>query len=81
MKIIPIHTHQGKLTRAEGLSVLYHQNKVFHTDIFKQLENQMCSFTVNYTKSPDRLDALGLAITELMFPTAQPQRPPTIRYR
>ena len=56
---------RGKILRAEPVSALYEQKKVFHTDIFKQLENQMCTYTGDTGKSPDRLDALVWAITEL----------------
>ena len=69
MKVVPIHNSQGKTTRAEHISSLYYQNKVHHTSSLLKLENQMCEFNVHYTKSPDRLDALGLALTELFFPT------------
>jgi len=56
---------RGKMLRAEPVSALYEQEKVFHTDIFKELENQMCTYTGETGKSPDRLDALVWAITEL----------------
>ena len=69
MNVLPRHNSQGKTTRAEHISALYAQKRVFHSATFKQLEDQMCSFNVNYSKSPDRLDALGLAITELFWPT------------
>ena len=70
INIIPIHASKGKLTRAEHTSALYYQGKVFHTATFPELEDQMCSFSVNYSGSPDRLDALNVIITELMFPSA-----------
>jgi phage terminase large subunit-like protein len=72
MKVIPIHNSPGKTTRAEHISSLYYQHRVHHTKSakeFKQLEDQMCSFNVDYTKSPDRIDSLGLALTELFWPT------------
>lgn len=69
MKVVSVHTHQGKTTRAEHISALYHQGKVHHTQVFKELEDQQCSFNINYTKSPDRLDALGYALTELFWPS------------
>jgi predicted phage terminase large subunit-like protein len=70
MKIIGVHTHQGKTTRAEHIASLYSQGKVHHTKIFKELEDQMCSFSIDYLHSPDRLDSLSYALTELFFPTA-----------
>lgn len=56
---------RGKMLRAEPISALYEQNKVFHTKLFPELEEQMCSFTGDKSKSPDRLDALVWALTEL----------------
>ena len=56
---------RGKMLRAEPISALYEQNKVFHTKIFSELEEQMCSYTGDKGKSPDRLDALVWALTEL----------------
>lgn len=76
MNVINIHTKQGKTTRAEHISALYAQGKVHHTEsgiVFKKLEDQMCSFDVNYSESPDRLDALNFALSELMW---QSQGPP-----
>lgn len=69
MKIIPIHNSDGKTTRAEHISALYAQGKVHHLGSHKLLEEQMCKFNVDYSKSPDRLDALGLLLTELFWPT------------
>ena len=68
MNVITVHSKEGKTTRAEHISSLYAQNKVHHTKLFKILEDQMCKFNVNYTKSPDRLDALGFALQELFWP-------------
>lgn len=63
---------RGKMLRAEPVSALYEQEKVFHADIFTQLEDQMCSFTGDSKKSPDRLDALVWAITELSNSSRKP---------
>lgn len=56
---------RGKMLRAEPVSALYEQKKVFHTDLFPTLEDQMCTYTGESKKSPDRLDALVWALTEL----------------
>ena len=56
---------RGKMLRAEPVSALYEQKKVFHTDLFPTLEDQMCTYTGENKKSPDRLDALVWALTEL----------------
>jgi len=57
---------RGKLLRAEPISALYEQGKVHHIGLFKELEDQMCNYTGDpRAKSPDRLDALVWALTEL----------------
>jgi predicted phage terminase large subunit-like protein len=63
---------RGKVTRAEPISALYEQGKVHHTGTFTQLEDQLCAFTSDFNRSssgysPDRLDALVWALTELML--------------
>ncbi len=62
----PVTATRGKVLRAEPISALYEQGKVFHvgTD-FAFLEEQQCTFTSSSNKSPDRLDALVWALTEL----------------
>jgi phage terminase large subunit-like protein len=68
---------RGKVTRAEPISALYEQGRVHHVGTFATLEDQMCSFTSDFDRaragfSPDRLDALVWALTELVL---APQRP------
>lgn len=63
---------KGKVIRAEPVSALYEQGRVHHVGGFARLEDQMCSFTVDFNRtemgySPDRMDALVWAITELML--------------
>jgi phage terminase large subunit-like protein len=62
---------KGKFIRAEPISALYEQGRVHHVGTFAQLEDQMCSFTPDFDRktagySPDRMDALVWALTELM---------------
>lgn len=66
-----VHASRGKVTRAEPISALYEQKRVSHVGTFSELEDQMCSFTSDFDRnragySPDRLDALVWAFTELM---------------
>lgn len=61
-----IHASKGKLTRAEPISALYEQGKVHHVGVFAELEDQMCNW-IPGEKSPDRMDALVWALTELML--------------
>ena len=59
---------RGKVIRAEPIAALYEQGKVHHVGALQDLEDQMCEFVPNdpKAKSPDRMDALVWAITELM---------------
>jgi len=56
---------RGKQVRAEPVSALYEQGKVHHVGGFNELEDQMVSWTPDSGSSPDRMDALVWAITEL----------------
>jgi phage terminase large subunit-like protein len=59
---------RGKQTRAEPISSLYNLGKIHHVGIFPDLEDQLCNWEpLSGDKSPDRLDALVWALTEL-FP-------------
>jgi phage terminase large subunit-like protein len=62
-----IHASRGKVTRAEPISALYEQKKCHHVGNFPILEDQMCDYDAKTMKySPDRMDALVWAFTELM---------------
>lgn len=61
-----IHASRGKRTRAGPISMLYEQGKVHHVGAFPKLEDEMCSW-VPRDDSPNRLDALVWALTELMI--------------
>lgn len=65
-----VRASKGKAIRAEPIAALYEQHKVHHVGSFQTLEDQMCMFTTDYDRakmkySPDRLDALVWALTEL----------------
>lgn len=64
-----VHATRGKYVRAEPVSQLYEQNKVHHVGFFPELEDQLCEYTPegNMGYSPDRMDALVWALTELMI--------------
>jgi phage terminase large subunit-like protein len=57
---------RGKLLRAEPVASLYEQNRAHHVGSFAQLEDQMTNYTPLSDFSPDRLDALVWAMTDLM---------------
>ena len=68
-----VHATRGKMVRAEPISALYEQGKVYHLGTFPKLEEQMCSFTGdNRGASPDRLDALVWGLTELSISNGKP---------
>ena len=56
--------------RAEPISALYARGLVSHVQDLGKLEDQLCDFGPNGLssgRSPDRLDALVWAVTELML--------------
>jgi phage terminase large subunit-like protein len=61
-----VHATRGKFTRAEPVAALYEQGKIHHVGGFAKLEDQLCTWTVD-DDSPDRLDALVWAVSELML--------------
>ena len=66
-----VRAMRGKIARAEPVAALYEQGKVHHVGCFRELEEQMTSFTPQTgTGSPDRLDALVWAMTVLMEPAS-----------
>jgi phage terminase large subunit-like protein len=63
---------RGKRTRAEPVAALYEQGKVHHVGLFPELEDQMVSYVPDdYDGSPDRVDALVWALTELVIEPRQ----------
>jgi len=62
-----VHASRGKYVRAEPVSALYEQDKVSHVEPFTDLEDQMCTWLPESGESPDRMDALVWALTELML--------------
>lgn len=68
---------RAKQVRAEPIAALYEQGKVRHAEPFTQLEDQMCAFTIGFDRkaqgySPDRVDALVWALTDLFPRIASP---------
>jgi len=64
-----VNASRGKAKRAEPVAALYEQGKVHHVGSFPKLEDQMCSYDPEDENgdSPDRMDALVWALTELML--------------
>ncbi len=62
-----VHATRGKQARAEPVAALYEQGRVSHVGAFPELEDEMCAGIGIGAKSPDRLDALVWAVTDLML--------------
>lgn len=63
-----VHASRSKQARAEPVAALYEQNRVHHVEPFPEMEDQMCTWEpLSGDPSPDRLDALVWAMTNLML--------------
>lgn len=60
-----ISASRGKVQRAEPVAAAYEKHRVHHVGPLAQLEDQMTTWTPQDGTSPDRLDALVWAVTEL----------------
>jgi len=63
-----VHASRGKQTRAEPIAAQYEQGRVHHVGVFEALEDEMCLW-IPGDASPNRMDALVWALTELMLST------------
>jgi phage terminase large subunit-like protein len=66
------------MLRAEPVAALYEQGRVAHVRGLGALEDEMCRMTAQGWQgqgSPDRLDALVWALTDLMIAPLQAGRP------
>jgi phage terminase large subunit-like protein len=59
-----VHATRGKQVRAAPIAALYEQGRIHHVGAFPELEDQMCTYDGS-GKSPDRMDALVWALTDL----------------
>jgi len=66
VRIKRIHASRGKHTRAQPISAIYEQGRGHHVGVFPLLEDELCQWTPG-DASPNRLDALVWAGTELML--------------
>ena len=69
---LEVTASRGKVARAEPIAALYEQGRVKHAHVMMELEDQMLAMTGSgYAGdgSPDRLDALVWALTELFGET------------
>ncbi len=74
LNVKTVHASRGKVIRAEPIAALYAEGRVFHAGVFGPLEDQMCQFCNDSayknpspnSRSPDRVDALVWALTDLL---------------
>ena len=61
-----VNATRGKAVRAEPISALYEKGLVIHVKLFPTLEDELCTTKFDdLKKSPNRLDAVVWALTEL----------------
>ncbi len=80
--VTAVRASRGKVARAEPVAALYAQGRVTHLRGLGALEDEMALMTVQGFEgrgSPDRVDALVWALTELMLVPAQKWRTPQVR--
>jgi phage terminase large subunit-like protein len=74
--IRPVRANRGKWVRAEPVAALYAAGRVHHRAGLTALEDEMCAFGpdgLSGGRSPDRVDALVWALTELMLREEPPK--------
>lgn len=71
-----VRASRGKWSRAEPVAALYARGLVRHAEGLTALEDEMCTFRVDGLSdghSPDHVDALVWAVTELLLNESRPQ--------
>lgn len=77
-----VRASQGKAVRAEPVAALYEQGRVAHVRGLSRLEEQMMRMTAQGYRgpgSPDRVDALVWALTDLILDPGRSWRRPAMR--
>ncbi|WP_028914065.1 DNA-packaging protein [Pseudorhodobacter ferrugineus] len=77
-----VRATRGKTVRAEPVAALYEQGRVLHLPNLGKLEDQMCLMTGTGFQgkgSPDRVDALVWALTDLILDASATWQRPTVR--
>ncbi|MDR2646301.1 MAG: terminase family protein [Holosporaceae bacterium] len=64
IKLKIVYAHTSKTIRAEPVVILYQKKMIFHARQFHKLEMQMTTYEPK-SRSPDRMDAMVWAMTEL----------------
>ena len=74
--VIKVRATRSKWVRAEPVAALYERNLVVHRPGLEALEDEMCAFGPNGLAaghSPDRVDALVWALTNLLLNASSPR--------
>ena len=68
-----VHAARGKITRAEPIAAFYEQGRGHHVGMFAKLEDELTTYTglLPGEASPNRMDAMVWAGTELMLATGE----------
>ena len=66
LPIKEVRAHVGKKLRAEPVAAMYEQGRVHHVGEFHKLEDQMTIWTPQDPDSPDRIDAMVQAFSDLL---------------
>jgi phage terminase large subunit-like protein len=66
-----VHASRGKQIRAEPIAAMYEQGRIHHVGSWPELEDQLCTWVPGEGDSPDRLDALVWALSEVMLTGGQ----------
>ena len=71
------HAGKSKRDRAEPVSVEYEAGRAKHVGVLRELEDEMCAFGAQIGgerggPSPDRVDAMVWAVSELMRKPPKP---------
>jgi phage terminase large subunit-like protein len=67
LPIKAVHASRGKQTRADPIAAAYERGLVHHCGPFPELEDECCQWVPGVGSSPDRVDALVWALTELLL--------------
>lgn len=72
VRVDAVVASRGKAVRAQPVAALYEQERVSHCETFAELEEEMTTWTPESGQSPNRMDALVWAITDLMVGAPPP---------
>ena len=67
-----VHASRGKAVRAEPIVARYEKGTIHHVGEFPAMEDELVSWVPGASRSPNRLDALVWALTELFIPQPEP---------